>query len=343
HHRALDPLRDLVRLHLLGALGIEEGGRFLLRHLAVLPLSPTGGLLGVLLRILLLLVGLRLPLLRRFPFLSLLLLVVGLRLVRRLLPLPLLLIALLILLILLVLLVLVLLILLILLLLLLLELLLQLGDLLLDELVIELDVDVVGRGSHRAPVCDQRLGVEPERGLGIRSLGGFTEPVLRVPHVVGDARRPRRIGVGARDLLEGVQGVGVLPLLVGGVAQVEVQQGRIGLIGERLVVGRDRIIVLPGRVEARRLAGLRIRIEPADRHRGERDGGERDVAPDHAGSAGRRQGSHRRRAARSGARRSPPSGSSARRTSARASGTWKRCSNRRSSVLSSSRFSMVSM
>src|SRR5438132_3631558 len=183
---ALELLHDLVGSHLLVALRVEQGRRLVLRHLAVLPL---GGLSRGSLLLLLLL--------RLLP--GLLLLLVLLPILSIALRLGLLLLAMLILLR-LVLLVLVLL--LLLLLLLLLELLLEIGHLLLHELVVELRVGVVRRRPDRPPVRHQRLGVEAERGLRIGRLGGLAEAVLRVADVVRDACRAGRIGVAPGNLLE---------------------------------------------------------------------------------------------------------------------------------------------
>src|SRR5262249_31357757 len=157
---------------------------------------------------------------------------------------------------------------------LLLELLLELGHLPLDELVVELRVGRVRCRSERAAVARDRLGVASERRLRIRRLGRLAETILRVARVVGDARGARRIGVAGRHLLERVHRVAELPLPVGGVAEVEVGEGRIGLVGERLLVVRDRIVVLAGGIEARRLPRLGPRVEPGDRHGRERDGRE---------------------------------------------------------------------
>src|SRR5207247_8735374 len=103
---------------------------------------------------------------------------------------------------------------LLLLLLLLLELLLRVVHLPRHEFMVGLGVDVVRRGAHRSPVGRQRLGIEAERRLRIGRLGRLRKATLGIADVVRDARRARRIGVGPRDLLERVHGVGELRLPV---------------------------------------------------------------------------------------------------------------------------------
>ncbi len=79
------------------------------------------------------------------------------------------------------------------------------------------------------------VGVEPEGFLRVGLLERLALAIRRVADVVGDAARTLRI-VGGLDLLEGRAGVLVLALLVGRVAEVEVQIGRVGLVDERGVV-----------------------------------------------------------------------------------------------------------
>src|SRR5262249_33245278 len=157
---------------------------------------------------------------------------------------------------------------------------------------------------------------------------------LCVPAVVRNTRGARSVG----GLLEGVHRVGVLALTVRRIAQVEMEEAGIRLVGEGLVVAPHGVVVLAGRVEARGVTRLAPGVEPADGHGAERDGGGR--ASHGRASTRRRDGSHPRRA---GARRSATSGSRASSARATASGIWNRCSKRFSSVLSSSRFSSVSM
>src|SRR5439155_240865 len=162
-----------------------------------------------------------------------------------------------------------------LLLLLLLELLLQVVHLPRHEFMVELGVDVVRRSAHRPSVRGDRLGVQPERRLRIRRLRCLRKAILGIPDVVRDARRARRIGVGPRHLLEGIHGVGELPLPVERVAEVEVEQRRVGPVDERLVVLAGGVVELAGGVEPARFPRRGVRVEPGDGHRGERDGGER--------------------------------------------------------------------
>src|SRR5439155_3901171 len=128
--------------------------------------------------------------------------------------------------------------------LLLLELLLEVGHLLLHELVVELRVGVVRRRPHRPPVCREGLGVEAEGSLRIRGLGGLAEAVLRVADVVCDARRAAGVGVAPGNLLERVHRLRELALPVEGVAQVEVEDGRVRLVDERLVVFTGGVVEL---------------------------------------------------------------------------------------------------
>src|SRR5262245_50087442 len=191
---ALQLADDLVGPHLLVALAVEQRGRLLGRHGAVVFLLGLrgiprfGGRLLLTLgrrRVLLLVLALGLLLLLSLVLLlaaSLLLLLIFL-----------ILLVLLVLLILLVL----------LLLLLLLVLLLQVGYLLLDELVVELGVQVVGRRAEGPAICRQRFGPQAEGRLRLGRLLRRPQAVLGVPDVVRHAGRTRRVGVVGRHLLEG--------------------------------------------------------------------------------------------------------------------------------------------
>jgi hypothetical protein len=121
-------------------------------------------------------------------------------------------------------------------LLLLLELLLERGDILLHQLVVELRVDVVRVGAERVAVGHQGVGPELERLLRLLRLRGLALPELRVADVVGEARAPAGIGVAARNLSERRQRVVELAGLVACVAEVEVQARRVGVVDQRLVV-----------------------------------------------------------------------------------------------------------
>src|SRR5439155_686010 len=87
----------------------------------------------------------------------------------------------------------------------------------------------------------------------------------RVAEVIRGARARVRIVVAGTDLLVRRDGLVVLALLVVGVAEIEVQERRVGMIDQRLVVLLRRVVVLAGGEETIALARARMRVEPGDR------------------------------------------------------------------------------
>src|SRR5262245_5455311 len=306
--RLLLARRHLARLDLLRPLRIEEGGRFVGGHLASLARARLGGLLlllsrltllsgllllllvavlcrvgfrllslAVLLLLLLLLSGLLLLVTLAILLLTFLLLLLLVLLLLLSLLLVLLLPAVLLILVLL-LLILLLLLLLLLVLLLLLELLLQGRDLLLDQLVVELGVDVVRIHPERAAIGGERLRPQRQGLLGLRRFHRLALAELRVADVVREPCGPPRLVVARDHARERRQGIIVLAALVARIAEIEVQAGRVGVVDQRLVVALDRLVVLPGVVQAIALPGFRVRIEPAHRQ-ARQDGRGRRPAP----------------------------------------------------------------
>src|SRR5262249_61892027 len=107
-------------------------------------------------------------------------------------------------------------------------------------------VVVVGLRCQRGAEVEEGVVPELERLLRPRALVRLPLPELRVPEVVGEARRSGRVVGCGRDLLERRLRVVVLARLVARVAEAEMQARRIRGVGQRLVVLLRRVVELPG-------------------------------------------------------------------------------------------------